>query len=44
MGYVDDMDTMVAVAALEQVLCKLGHKFELGAGVTAAQKVFAERL
>ncbi len=44
MGYVDDMDTMVAVAALEQVLYKLGHKFELGAGVTAAQKVFAERL
>ncbi len=44
MGYVDDMDTIVAVAALEQVLYKLGHKFELGAGVTAAQKVFAERL
>ncbi|MCK4342760.1 MAG: alanine--glyoxylate aminotransferase family protein [Phycisphaerae bacterium] len=44
MGYVDEMDTMVAIAALEQVLYKLGHKFELGAGVTAAQKVFAERL
>ena len=44
MGYVDEMDTVLAVAALEQVLYKLGHKFELGAGVTAAQKVFAERL
>ncbi len=44
MGYVDDMDTIVGVAALEQVLYKLGHKFELGAGVTAAQKVFAERM
>lgn len=44
MGYVDEMDTVVAIAALEQVLYKLGHKFELGAGVTAAQKVFAERL
>lgn len=44
MGYVDDMDTMVAIAALEQVLYKLGHKFELGAGLTAAQKVFAERM
>jgi aspartate aminotransferase-like enzyme len=44
MGYVDEMDTIVAIAALEQVLYKLGHKFELGAGVTAAQKVFAERL
>jgi aspartate aminotransferase-like enzyme len=44
MGYVDDMDTLLAVGALEQVLYKLGHKFNLGAGVTAAQKVFAERL
>ncbi len=44
MGYLDDMDTMVGVAALEQVLHRLGHKFELGAGLTAAQRVFAERL
>lgn len=44
MGYLDDMDTLLAIGALEQVLYKLGHKFELGAGVTAAQKVFAERL
>lgn len=44
MGYVDEMDTILAVGALEQVLYKLGHKFELGAGVTAAQKVIAERL
>lgn len=43
MGYMDEMDTVLAVAALEQVLYKLGHKFELGAGVTAAQKVLAER-
>ncbi len=44
MGYVDQMDTVLAIAALEQSLYKLGHKFTLGAGVTAAQKVFAERL
>ena len=44
MGYVDEMDTILAIAALEQVLYKLGHKFNLGAGVTAAQKVLAERL
>jgi aspartate aminotransferase-like enzyme len=44
MGYVDEMDTVLAIAALEQVLYKLGHKLELGAGVTAAQKVLAERL
>lgn len=43
MGYVDEMDTLLAIGALEQVLYKRGHKFELGAGVTAAQKVLAER-
>jgi len=44
MGWVDEMDTVLAIAALEQVLYKLGHKFPLGAGVTAAQKTLAERL
>jgi len=44
MGYVDEMDTLLAIGALEQCLYKMGHKFDLGAGVTAAQKVFAERL
>jgi aspartate aminotransferase-like enzyme len=44
MGYIDEMDTLLAIGALEQCLYKLGHKFELGAGVTAAQKIFAERL
>jgi serine---pyruvate transaminase len=44
MGFIDTMDTVLAIAALEQTLYKLGHKFELGAGVTAAQKVLAERL
>jgi aspartate aminotransferase-like enzyme len=44
MGYVDEMDTVLAIAAIEQCLYRLGHRFELGAGVTAAQKVLAERL
>ncbi len=44
MGYVDEMDTLLAIGALEQCLYKLGHTFSLGAGLTAAQKVFAERL
>ena len=44
MGYVDEMDTILAIAALEQVLHKLGHRFSLGAGLTAAQNIFAERL
>lgn len=43
MGYVDEMDTLLAIGAIEQVLYKRGHKFDLGAGVTAAQKIFAER-
>jgi aspartate aminotransferase-like enzyme len=44
MGYVDEMDTILAIGALEQVLYKAGHKFNLGAGLTAAQKILAERL
>jgi serine---pyruvate transaminase len=44
MGYVDEMDTVLAVAALEQTLLKMGHKFNIGAGAMAAQKVIAERL
>ena len=43
MGYVDEMDTVLAIAALEQVLYKLGHKFELGAGVGAASLCLAWR-
>ena len=41
MGYCDDYDTLSCIAAVEQVLKAMGHKFELGAGLTAAQKVFA---
>lgn len=44
MGYVDELDTVLAIAALEQCLYKMGHKFNLGAGVAAAQKVIAERM
>lgn len=44
MGYIDELDAVLAVAALEQVLHQRGHKFELGAGVTAAQRVLSERL
>ncbi len=44
MGYLDSLDATAAIAALEQVLHRAGHNFELGAGLAAAQKVFAERL
>lgn len=44
MGFVDSVDTLGAISAIEQTLHKLGHSFNLGAGVAAATKVFAERL
>jgi aspartate aminotransferase-like enzyme len=41
MGYVADFDVIAAVAALEQVLHELGQPVDFGAGLRAAQKVFA---
>ncbi len=42
MGYVDAFDTIGALAALELTLAKLGYDVKLGAGVAAAQRVFAD--
>ena len=39
LGAVDDADTLAAVAALEDALTDLGHAFEQGGGVAAAQRV-----
>ncbi len=39
MGYVDELDVVAALAALEIVLAELGHDAEPGAAVTAAQRV-----
>jgi len=41
-GYFGAFDIVVLLAALEQVLLELGHDVELGAGVGAAQQVFAQ--
>ncbi len=41
MGYVDIVDTLGTIAALELVLAEMGHPVELGRGVSAAQKVVA---
>ena len=41
-GYFGAFDIVVTVAALEMTLRELGHDVELGAGVGAAQRVFAE--
>ncbi len=40
MGAVDEYDILTGIAVLEKALCAMGYKFELGAGVAAAQKVF----
>ena len=42
MGYAAETDVIIALAALEQVLAELGQPVDFGAGVGAAQKVFAD--
>jgi len=44
LGYYDYLDTIAAIGALEHVLVNLGQKVELGAGLRAAQQVYAESL
>ncbi len=40
MGYIEEFDIIVGISCLEKVLKQMGHKFELGTGVKAAQEVF----
>lgn len=42
LGYVDESDILVGLAALERVLAGLGLPVDFGAGVGAAQKLFAK--
>jgi aspartate aminotransferase-like enzyme len=44
MGYAAESDVVTALSALEQVLAGLGVPVDFGAGVRAAQKVFAEKV
>jgi len=41
MGYIDKFDIITVISALEMALAEMGHKVTLGAGVAAAEKVFA---
>ena len=41
-GYCDRFDIVTVIAGLELALNELGHKVELGKGVAAALRVFAE--
>ena len=43
MGYAEEKDIIQAIGVLELILKELGHKFALGAGVTAALKSFAKK-
>jgi serine---pyruvate transaminase len=40
MGYIGEFDIISGISCLEKVLFQMGYKFELGAGVAAAEKVF----
>ncbi len=41
MGYIDQFEVLAAISGLELVLLEMGHPVEVGAGVAAAQQVFA---
>jgi aspartate aminotransferase-like enzyme len=43
MGYVDKLDVISALAALEMTLAALGVKVEPGAAVRAAEQVFLRK-
>ncbi len=42
MGYIDQFDILAALAGVELVLLEMGHSFEPGRGVAAAQKMLAQ--
>jgi aspartate aminotransferase-like enzyme len=43
LGYYDATDILGLIATLEVVLKRLGHRFDLGAGVAAAEAAYLER-
>ena len=40
MGYIEEFDIISGISCLEKVLSQMGYKFELGAGVKAAEEAF----
>ncbi|MCJ7641512.1 MAG: alanine--glyoxylate aminotransferase family protein, partial [Desulfobacterales bacterium] len=40
LGYYDRLDMVMVISALEMLLHEMGHRFELGKGVKAAEEVF----
>ena len=42
-GYLGELDIISGIAAIEMALYESGYKFELGKGVSKAQKIIIER-
>lgn len=42
MGYIEEFDIITGISCLEKVLSQMGYKFQLGAGVKAAEAVFLQ--
>ena len=42
LGYYERLDMVMAISALEMVLKEMGYKFELGAGVKAAEEILTK--
>jgi len=40
MGFIDELDIIAGISCLEKVLTQMGYKFNLGAGVKAAEEIF----
>ena len=41
MGYIEEFDIIAGISCLEKVLLQMGHRFQLGTGVKAAEEVFS---
>jgi aspartate aminotransferase-like enzyme len=39
-GFIEEFDIIAGISCLEKVLCQMGYKFQLGAGVKAAEEIF----
>jgi len=40
MGFIEEFDIIAGISCLEKILAQMGYKFQLGAGVRAAEEVF----
>ncbi len=40
MGFIEEFDIIVGISCLEKVLHKMGYKFQMGSGVSAAEEIF----